>query len=90
MSQNAVIEPPVVTLLCVACMQPHQSRPEKASKLVGQEFVEGYHASDFTYIKDFYNGTYGVLCKEHDRDEISQRKDSDIAAEYTYNNKPSL
>ena len=73
------------TVLCIVCPTIHPTLPPASTRIIGTETVTGYHASDYTYYKDFYKGVCGVICKEHSRDEISKRKDSEIDGEYTYN-----
>lgn len=72
-------------VICEVCLAPHPALPEVSTRIIGTESITGYHASDYSYVRDLYQGKYVVMCKSHSRDEISERKDSDIDGEYSYN-----
>lgn len=60
-------------VICIVCHQWHEEHPESGE------------ARDYTYYKDNYEGEYGVICLEHDRDEISERTAKDIDNDYKNN-----
>lgn len=59
-------------VLCQVCMQWHETNPDP------REDDSRPNAADYTYYVDNYKGVYGPICKEHDRDDISERKAKDI------------
>lgn len=69
--------------MCVGKFTP--TLPPETTRIIGTESKTGYHCSDYSYVYDLYKGVAGPMCKTHDRDEISDRKDSQIDGEYSYN-----
>ena len=63
-------------LFCIVCFIQHDERPPI------QEGEFQPVAADYTYYKDNYKGTYGPICRDHDRDEISERKMADFDKDY--------
>jgi hypothetical protein len=64
---------------CIRCDKGHLEIPEEVEHLNKDGvMVFGVRSMDYTYIKDMYQGVYGVLCKTHSRDEISHTKEKDL------------
>jgi hypothetical protein len=66
-------------VLCIVCNQWHEEHPDP------REGDNRPHAQDYTYYKDNYKGVYGVICTEHDRDSISEKKAEDFDTDYKNN-----
>lgn len=70
------------TVLCAVCYAPHDEHPEEREDTWNGKPTTGVWAVDYTYYRDWYHGDFTVICKTHDREEISERKMEDIDSEY--------
>lgn len=69
-------------VFCAVCFVPHDEHPEERKDTWNGKPITGVWAQDYTYVRDFYQGNYVPICKDHDREEISERKMRHIDSEY--------
>ena len=73
-------------VFCIVCFAQHNEHPPAREDEFNGRLVDGVWARDYTYHKDYFHGRYGVICNDHDRDEISERKMKDFDNDYKNNN----
>lgn len=64
---------------CIRCDHGHLETPEPREHINHEGVsVFGVAVKDYTYVMDMYQGTYGVICKSHSRDDISRVKEKEL------------